>query len=339
MKGLIESALCVTVVVAAGAIALPGFQGASASSNTWSSGMSLPTPRMSPGSATVGHLTYTIGGGNDQHGDTQYTVNEAYDPTTDSWAEGAPMPTARQAFAVAVGPGKNPLIFAIGGCPQGCVSDLSVNEAYDPVGNSWSEKAPKPTGGWGLTAATAANGLIYVFGGDYFNPSTRVEAYNPATDSWSCSVGDTSPDCASSTIAPIPEASFAGEAIAVKSTIYLLIGRSGSAPTGDMYAYNVQKNRWKKLKPLPTAREYAGAAVTPGKTGAIFVLGGCTSGGATGANEAYGLKTKTWTTVAPAPTATCGPGYALMSNGAIQVAGGGNDGNLDGINANQLYTP
>ena len=62
---------------------------------------------------------------------------------------------------------------------------LDVVEAYDPVTNSWTLKAPAPTRRTDGVAG-AINGIIYVAGG--YNGTVAVptvEAYDPVSNTWS----------------------------------------------------------------------------------------------------------------------------------------------------------
>src|SRR5262249_12590832 len=138
---------------------------------------------------------------------------EIYDPTTNSWSTGAPMPTARTGLVAAAVNGK---VYAIGGLVNGplftgaptvcsiyyyvCYTFTMLNtlEIYDPVTNTWTAGAPMPTARGNLAAAVV-NGKIYAIGGsgtytDFqagtnvvatFDALATVEAYDPATDTWS----------------------------------------------------------------------------------------------------------------------------------------------------------
>ncbi len=123
---------------------------------------------------------------------------DEYDPVTNSWASKAPMPTARQALAVAGA--SNGKIYAVGGVVGGGGSQppLGTVEEYDPATNMWSVKAPMPTARYDLGLTCSSNGKLYAIGGNLqagFSPGTTVEEYDPTTNSWS-------------TKAPMPTARF-----------------------------------------------------------------------------------------------------------------------------------
>jgi N-acetylneuraminic acid mutarotase len=124
----------------------------------------------------------------------------AYDPSSDSWKELAPMPTPRGAGqAVAVG-GK---IYVIGGAnsnqpghldaplmPRDAQTVVGTVEAYDPAINTWESRAPMPTPRNHYLAA-AVGGKIYAIDGRIGSVFVTmsdvidvVEEYDPATNHW-----------------------------------------------------------------------------------------------------------------------------------------------------------
>jgi N-acetylneuraminic acid mutarotase len=109
------------------------------------------------GLVALGGRLYAIGGRIDTPAHNTSYLN-IYDPRTNAWTSGAPMPSARSGMAVAVYDGK---IFAIGGEQSGMTSAFTTNEAYDPSTNSWSEFSPLPQGRHG-TGAAVLDGRLYV---------------------------------------------------------------------------------------------------------------------------------------------------------------------------------
>jgi len=116
---------------------------------------------------------------------------EEYDPAANTWRERSPMPTPRNHAAIGAVNGK---IYVIGGRVGaafiGLASDVSVVEEYDPATDKWgAPRARMPTArsalGYGVV-----NGRIYVGGGEFQDPHMMatfrtVEAYDPASNSWS----------------------------------------------------------------------------------------------------------------------------------------------------------
>ncbi len=149
----------------------------------WTSIASLPTSRWGAGAATIDGKLYVVGG---SHKCPHIiidpvSVNESYDPTTQSWSSHAPMPTARWGHVVAALGGK---LYAIGGWDPVSESILPTVEAYDPATDSWSKLADLRTARVGA-AAVVVNNTLYVIGGLSPNGQTPdVEVYDTGRNEW-----------------------------------------------------------------------------------------------------------------------------------------------------------
>ncbi len=169
--------------------------------DSWKALAPMPTPRGAGVAALVGAKVYVIGGASVHPGAKLVSLtptgphrsldtNEVYNISTNEWETRSPMPTGRNHMAVGVVNGK---IYVIGG-RVGSVfvvaSATDIVEEYDPATDGWGyAKARMPTARSGLTFATYA-GKIYVAGGEYLNnlivgAFRDLEAYDPATDTWS----------------------------------------------------------------------------------------------------------------------------------------------------------
>ena len=152
--------------------------------DTWTGKAPMPAPRYDQAVAVVNGILYAIGGWD---GGFRGRVPDvwAYNPATDTWTTKAPMPTARMSFAAGVVDGT---LYAIGGEINGNTA-IGTVEAYDPATDTWMAKASMPTPRLGL-AAGVVNGIIYAVGGateaGFQNHAflSTVEAYDPATDTW-----------------------------------------------------------------------------------------------------------------------------------------------------------
>ena len=68
--------------------------------------------------------------------------------------------------------------------PNGCGGVIPTVEAYDPLTDTWTTKAPMPTARYTLGVGVV-DGIIYAIGGaNGTAASTYVEAYDPVTNSW-----------------------------------------------------------------------------------------------------------------------------------------------------------
>lgn len=211
---------------------------------------------------------------------------------------------------------------------------------------SWSTIAPMPTGRTFLAAATVPNGRIYAIGGS--NSSSllnSVEAYDPATNTWDCSVGDPSSGCSSATIAPMPTArAWLAVATGANGRIYAIGGGTVGAAFSTMEAYDPATNTWSTLAPMPTPR--FGLAAASGPDGRIYAVGGRNPSTVFNTVEAYDPATNTWacsagdtspgcssTTLAPMPTARAFLAAAAGPDGRIYAIGGDNASSLDTVEA------
>ena len=180
------------------------------STDTWTTKAPMPTRRADLAAAVVNNIIYAIGGFTtfpDLLNPQVIPVNEAYDPSTDTWTTKAPMPTPRAAFAAAV---VNNIIYTIGG-DSTSTNFLSTNEAYDPSTDTWTTKAPMPTGRSALAAAVL-NNKIYAIGGFNGNPLSTNEAYDPSTNTWTAKT-------------PMPTPRYNLAAAVVNNKIYAIGGR------------------------------------------------------------------------------------------------------------------
>jgi len=137
--------------------------------NVWVPVAPMPFP-MTDISATIFSpdtgLVYVIGGSNGPG------LVQIYDPQADLWAAGTPMPTARSRSIAGI---CGVSIYVIGGTAGG---GLTVNEAYDPITDSWTPQPAKPTGAWGMASQTVSSGMeIYAIGGNTFPPSGVNEVF------------------------------------------------------------------------------------------------------------------------------------------------------------------
>jgi N-acetylneuraminic acid mutarotase len=190
-------------------------------------------------------------------------VNNAfeYDPVKDSWKALAPMPTRRGAAVAGTVNGK---IYVIGGAstvpgatnpsihPTIAHRVLATVEEYDPESNTWRARANMPTPR-NHTGAGVINGKIYVIGGRigaaFIGPSSNlsnVEAYDPATDTWS------------GPLAKMPTPRSGLDVGVYNGRMYVAGGEFQNAVEQTAYrvfeAYDPATNSWSVLPPMALAR-------------------------------------------------------------------------------------
>ncbi len=188
-------------------------------SNKWSLGPSLPTQRIDFTASVLNGKIYVIGG--ETEPDTAgYSESfpsssvEIFDPSTNSWSEGPPMPTARSGLTSSVVNGK---IYAIGGEAVTTITNTYYSgvEIFDNATNSWSTGTSLPTAIYGMGSGVI-NGKIYLIGG--FAPATGLEStvyvFDPSTNSWD-------------TAAPMPTPSEQLASSVLNGKIYAMGGYNG----------------------------------------------------------------------------------------------------------------
>ena len=132
---------------------------------TWSTAPALTVARDNPGSAVVDDVLYVFGGrtrlaGGQSPAPTLGSV-EAFDPSTGTWQDRAPLPTPRRTMATGVVDGR---VVLSGGEAQADGSPFDTTELYDPATDEWSTLRRMPTGRHGASAAVI-NGHLHVVAG------------------------------------------------------------------------------------------------------------------------------------------------------------------------------
>jgi hypothetical protein len=192
--------------------------------------------------------------------------------------------------------------------------------------STWTTKPGMPTARFGPAAAPGPDGLIYAFGG-FLGDSARtvvstVEAFNPATNSWT-------------TKASMPTARGAlAAAPGADGQIYVFGGfvTSSNSTLSTVEAYNLATNSWTSKHSMPTARESLAAAL--GADGQIYVFGGYStiSHNTLATVEAYNPATDTWTTKTSMPTANDSMAAVAGADGLIYVCGGSSGSTVEAYN-------
>lgn len=187
-----------------------------------------------------------------------------------------------------------------------------VSAPITVVSSPWVARAPPPASRYRASGAVV-NGIFYLVGGvtdagwgeeDF---SAAVEAYNPATNTWSTKASMIS--------------SRQGAALGVlDGRLYLVGGVDGYGDDGvTTDVYDPATNSWAHQPVLPRPRIYPGVASVNGR---LYVFGGRnTFGQALSTVDVYDPVTNVWSAAAPMPTAHSGPAGAAL-NGILYVAGG-----------------
>lgn len=144
----------------------------------WQTIARMPTPRGASGVAVVGSKIYVAGGlgGNS-------TEFEVFDTESRQWTRLPNMPSARDHLTAQSVKSK---FYAIAGRNGGRL--IPNTEEFDPVTNSWRQRAPIPTPRGGVASGVITDRIL-VFGGEGSSGTPdrtfpQNEEYNPDTDSW-----------------------------------------------------------------------------------------------------------------------------------------------------------
>jgi N-acetylneuraminic acid mutarotase len=192
------------------------------STNTWETKASMPTARSRLQTNLALGKIYVMGGEPDQ------SLNYAYDPVTDSWVVKAPIPNVvtegfNRAAIYASSAVIDDKIFWIGVISFTNSMNLA-NQMYDPLTDSWSQRAIPPghllpSAGAAITGEFAAK-KIHVIGQN----SQEHYAYDPAGDNWTKST-------------PLPDPRFEVGITVLNDTIYVIGGRYFYSTSSSVHQY------------------------------------------------------------------------------------------------------
>lgn len=228
--------------------------------DTWTSGVSLPSAVNHNSAAVVADRLYSFGGAG--------RSVAAYTPGSGAWAFVAPMHFEHgETAAVGVFEDK---IYVAGGQDNGV--NLRELEVYDPVANTWTLLASMSIARNHIAGAFIA-GKFYVAGGrGGVGAPTALEVYNPQTNSWS-------------SLAPMPTGRSGIAAAAINGELFVF---GGEIPTihGAVEVYNPQTNTWRSLAPMPLPLHGTSAGVIGNR---VYLPGGGAAQGlaATSANQLF----------------------------------------------------
>ena len=286
----------------------------------WKDRADIPEPQLGCASAVVGgelhvlggaHVTETTAGEHYVYGSSE--AHQVYNPATNKWRKGAPIPQKTGWPAVAVYNGK---IYLFGGETKG-IDTLESDRAfvYDPAKDAWKElaKLPKPRS---YAAARAVGDYIYIFGARTLpsdTPDLTTYRYDPAKDNYT-RLADM----------PIP-ARFITQA-AYNGKIYCIQGETVDGEYADgVLRYDIKNDAWARLDlKRPNRAKWTlsqqSASIYAGSK--VFILGGKPPDAKrTPAATYFDMDKEQFGTLDPLPTGRC-CGVAGVIDGTIYVAGG-----------------
>jgi N-acetylneuraminic acid mutarotase len=223
------------------------------------------------------------------------------------------MPSTRINAGVAA---VNGILYVIGGAKDQTLQGLPTVDAYDPIKDTWTTKAPLPTPRYGAGIGVI-NGSIYVIGGSQKVDSYTgaFEIYSPLTNKWT-------------TKTPIPTPK-KGVVTAVMNNLLYVLGdfASFTASSADsapgMEVYDPATDTWTQKAAIPTPRSNFSVGVV---NNLLYAFGG-TADGLLTTTEVYDSQSNTWASKAPLPAPRKGFAVGVI-NGVLYVAGGSNESGL-----------
>jgi Kelch motif len=181
---------------------------------TWVAGPTIPTVRFASAAAVLGAQLHVVGGWNyNNNASASLASQSVFDITSQTWGDGAPLTTARNAAAAAVLQGK---LHVLGGRAPGIRANdqqsMASMEVYDATTDRWTAGPALPTARAGLSAVVL-DGRLYALGGESTpgGVSDAVERYDPGTREWS-------------SLAPMPYRGHGLGAVVVGGAIYVMGG-------------------------------------------------------------------------------------------------------------------
>lgn len=259
-----------------------------------------------------------------------------------SWATKTSMQVSRTGAGTAA---VNGIVYVMGGSQRYNVTgnefsyrSINATEAYNPMTDIWSQKAPMPTSRDSFGTAAYQN-RIFCIGGksaskiEATNCTGANEVYDTETNSWE-------------TRNPMPTPRYGLQANEVDGKIYLIGGwiqpeSSTIAETSKkVEIYDPATDTWSNGSQIPTAVAGYSSAIVDGK---IYVISGEASGSIkTNLTQVYDPETDKWSSGLPIPMSVSSAAAGAVTGAdvatAIYVIGGSNAVYpLNGQFANQVF--
>lgn len=246
---------------------------------------------------------------------TQQLQQRAFDSPapkgpTGRWEAKSPLPLPRSEMAW--GTAWQGRMHIVGGYGEGAVN-RAYHQVYDPKDDRWEQAAPLPRGA-NHVAVVADGGRLYALGGfieQNRTPDANAYFYDFKADCWS-------------PIARLSRERGAASAVVLDGKVHLIGGAAlptnERASVGWHEVYDPQADSWQQRKPLPAARDHAGAVAYRGQ---IYVIGGRfnTFEYNTALHHVYVPEKDTWKLAAPMPTPRSGHGLVVYRDRFFAMGG------------------
>ena len=228
---------------------------------TWTQLEPLPADLDHIQGVALGGVIYYLGGCKGGRLSQASSTVYSYDPASDTFSEGAPMPRPRCAGGVAVYQDK---IYYAGGLSGGDAQTWF--DIYDPAANTWAElpDLPRPRD---HAHATVLHGALYSIGGR----DAAINATNNAID-----VFDFAAQSWTTLRATLPTERGGFASAVVGDEILIIGGEGGGNSYAEVETFRPDTETWRTLAPMPTPRHGIQAAICNG--GVYIAAGGIRQG-------------------------------------------------------------
>lgn len=266
---------------------------------------------------------YVIGGFDERS--VIVTDVEVFNPQTSTWRRAPPLPQPLHHVNVGAARGR---IYVVGALQGVGFVATGVTLEYDPVANSWTNRAAMPPGSErGGSGVAVIGDRIYVAGGLRSGGSVdSFSVYDPASNSWQ-------------TLQNMPTARDHLVAAEFNGVLYAIAGRNAGGLRSETEAYNPATATWSARRPIPTARGGCAGATVSGR---IIVVGGegnrANAAGIFDSTESYDPATDTWLTLTPMRTARHGM-QAVGLAGVLHVPGGATREGFGAVDVFDAFRP
>lgn len=190
------------------------------------------------------------------------TVHYEYNPATQSWKKVTPLPGDSRHSAVSATI-NNKIYYGLGLCsfyPNPNYSGHKALYEYDPVTDTWTQKASFPGAARWVETYFTAGDKLYVTAGDGPTGGAHLPRdtweYDPANDAWT--LRDS-----------FPETRTGAAAFGLNGRGYVVGGNHNGYPDSTLWEYNPAIDTWTKKATLPFG-DIAGVAFTIGTYGYLL---------------------------------------------------------------------
>lgn len=291
-------------------------------SGAWRIFADVPVPRFGGAAAVVQGRLHLFGGVNmnphtpeGQDKAQAVSLHHIYDPATDTWHEGAPMPDKKGWPAIAV---HNDKIYLFGGDNQAIDRSMTVASwVYDPAKDTYEDIAPLPHPR-SYSYAVSVGDYVYIFGARTLRSDGAADRstfrYDPRRNTYA-------------RMADLPEGARFIVHGSYDGCIYAVHGETDlETYANGVLKYDVAADRWTKLD-IPRIEQrkwYLSQHSTHAAIASkLFILGGWSKLTGTRSNRAtyFDMATETFGEVEPMPKGRC-CGVSGVIDNKLYVAGG-----------------